>query len=52
MSDPHLGFIVAAYLLTSAVLIGLVAAVVHDGRTQRRALARLEQAGRTGDRQP
>ena len=52
MSDPHLGFIVAAYLLTSVVLIGLVIAVMLDGRTQRRALARLEQAGRGGDREP
>ena len=52
MSDPHLGFIVAAYALTGIVLIGLVAAIVLDGRTQRRALARLEQTGRSGDRLP
>ena len=52
MNDPHLGFIVAAYSLTTVVLIGLVAAIVLDGRAQRRALARLEQAARIGEREP
>ena len=48
MSDPHLGFIVAAYALTAVVLNGLVSAIVLDGRAQRRALARLERTGRLG----
>ena len=52
MSDPHIGFIVAAYSLTAFVLIGLVTATILDGRTQRRALARLEQQGRSGEREP
>lgn len=38
----HLGFIVAAYAVTAMVLSGMVAAVLLDGRAQRRLLARLE----------
>jgi len=41
----HAGFIVAAYLLTAAVLIGVVAWIVIDGRTQRRRIADLEARG-------
>ena len=41
---PHLGFIVAAYGVTVLVLGGTVLAIVLDGRTQKRALARLERA--------
>ena len=51
MSDiPHLGFIVAAYALTTVLLAGTVIAVILDGRTQRRTLARLERVTRTQDR--
>jgi heme exporter protein D len=41
----HAGFIVAAYLVTMAVLIGLVVWVIADGRTQKRRLADLEARG-------
>ncbi len=46
MNDvPHLGFIVAAYAVTAAVLVAMTAAVILDGRAQRRLLARLEGRG-------
>jgi heme exporter protein D len=41
----HAGFIVAAYLLTAAVLVGVVAWIVLDGRNQRRRIADLEARG-------
>jgi heme exporter protein D len=41
----HTGFIVAAYLLTAAVLVGVVAWIVLDGRNQRRRIADLEARG-------
>jgi heme exporter protein D len=41
----HAGFIVAAYLVTAAVLLGLIAWVVADGRAQKRRLADLEARG-------
>jgi heme exporter protein D len=41
----HAGFIVAAYLLTAAVLVGVLAWIVLDGRTQRRRIADLEARG-------
>ncbi len=49
MAD-HLGFIVAAYSVTAAVLLGLVVWVVADGRVQKAALAELDRRGvrRTG----
>ena len=48
----HTGFIVAAFLVTGTVLVGLVVATIFDHRIQLRALARLstdtsERAGRT-----
>ncbi len=42
---PHAGFIIASYLVTAAVLIGLVGWIVLDGRLQRRRLAELEARG-------
>ncbi len=39
---PHTGFIVAAFLVTGLVLGGTVAAVLIDGKLQRRALSRLQ----------
>jgi heme exporter protein CcmD len=42
MTDPHIGFVVAAYAVAAVVLIGMVVAVVADYRSQRRALRRLE----------
>jgi heme exporter protein D len=42
---PHAAFIVWSYLVTFAVLGGMIAWVVLDGRAQRRALAALEARG-------
>ena len=51
MSDiPHLGFILAAYAVTTILLAATVVAVILDGRAQRRTLARLERATRTEGR--
>lgn len=41
----HAAFIWAAYGVTAAVALGLVARAVLQGRRQRRALARLDPAG-------
>jgi len=41
----HTGFIIAAYLVTAAVLIGLIVWVIADGRAQKRRLADLEARG-------
>jgi heme exporter protein D len=41
----HAGFIAAAYLVSAAVLIALLAWIVADGRAQRRRLADLEARG-------
>jgi heme exporter protein CcmD len=51
---PHAGFILAAYLATAAILIGLTLAILLDRRAQRRALAALEErgAGRRGGSAP
>ncbi len=54
MSDlgPHAGFILASYVAVAVVLGGLMLAVILDHRTQKRALADLEQrgAGRRSER--
>lgn len=42
---PHGGFILAAYLASALILLGLAAAILLDRRTQRRALAAIEQRG-------
>jgi heme exporter protein CcmD len=42
VSDPHIGFVIAAYALAAIVLIGMVVAVFADYRAQRQALRRLE----------
>ena len=41
----HLGYILAAYLASAAVLLGMVAWIVLDLRTQKQKLARLEEQG-------
>ena len=43
--DGHFGFVAAAYLATAAVLAGLIAWIVADGRAQERRLADLEARG-------
>jgi heme exporter protein D len=44
-TGAHAGFIVAAYLLAAAVLIGVAIWIVVDGRAQRRRIAELEARG-------
>ena len=46
---PHLGFILAAYGLTAAVLAGTVLALVLDQRRQKQLLARFDRAARSED---
>lgn len=41
----HIGFIAAAYAITTIVLAGLVAWVIIDGRIQQAALGELERRG-------
>lgn len=43
----HAAFIVAAYAVALAVVAALIAWVIADHRTQRRALAELEASGVT-----
>ena len=43
MSDiPHLGFIVAAYVVTALAILAMIGAVVVDYRRLTRALSRLD----------
>jgi heme exporter protein D len=43
--SAHAGFILVAYLLTAAVLVGLLLWIALDGRALRRRLADLEARG-------
>ncbi len=47
--SAHLGFIVAAYTVTAAIVIGMVAALVFDHRTLRKTLARFPARPGEGD---
>ena len=42
---PHAAFIIAAYLVTAVVVIGLIVWVIADRRAQARALADLDARG-------
>ncbi|MFN3743306.1 MAG: heme exporter protein CcmD [Hyphomicrobiaceae bacterium] len=42
---PHAAFIIASYAVVAAVMIGLIAWLVLDGRRHRRALEALEAQG-------
>jgi heme exporter protein D len=42
MNDPHLGYIVASYVIGFGVIGALIAWTVIDHRLQSRALARME----------
>jgi heme exporter protein D len=42
---PHAGFIIAAYLVTAVVVLGLIVWVIADRRAQARALADLDARG-------
>jgi heme exporter protein D len=44
-NPAHFGFILASYLVTAAVILGLVLWIALDGWTQRRRLAELESRG-------
>ena len=44
-NPTHFGFILASYLVTAAVLLGLVLWTALDGRAQRRRLIELETGG-------
>ena len=49
MSDiPHIGFIVAAYLVTAVAILAMIGAIVVDYWRLSRALSRLD-AARKGD---
>lgn len=56
MAVPHIGFILTAYALTAVAMVGMVATIVMDGRSVRRALDRLDPrrgaaatSGRSGE---
>jgi heme exporter protein CcmD len=47
MSDiPHIGFIVAAYVVATVVIIGMIGVILFDYRSLSRALERLEATRR------
>jgi heme exporter protein CcmD len=50
VSDPHIGFVVAAYAIAAIVLVGMVVVVFADYRAQQKALKRLES--REGQAEP
>lgn len=47
MADPHLGFILAAYAVTGAVVLGLIVWIALDHRRQTALIADLEKRGIT-----
>lgn len=48
MNDPHLGFIIAAYVLGFVVIAGMVVAILYDQKVLKRALAKLPVRGESG----
>ena len=51
MADPHIGFVIAAYAVAAATIIGMIGAVVLDGRRlegQMERTARALEAARGG----
>ncbi len=48
---PHIGFIVAAYLVTAAAILVMIGAIVVDYRRLTRALSRLDAARKWDDAQ-
>jgi heme exporter protein CcmD len=46
---PHIGFIVAAYVVTAAAILAMIGAVVVDYRRLTRALSRLDAARNKDD---
>ena len=50
MSDiPHIGFIVAAYVVTAVAILAMIVAIVFDYRRLRHALSRLDSARKADD---
>jgi predicted MFS family arabinose efflux permease len=45
MSDPHLGYIIAAYAVGFVTISAMVAAILYDQFTLKRALAKLPVRG-------
>jgi len=48
---PHIGFIVAAYLVTAVAILVMIGAIVIDYRRLSRALSLLDAARKGGDGQ-
>ena len=46
---PHIGFIVAAYLVTAAAILAMIGAILVDYRRLTRALSRLDAARKEDD---
>jgi heme exporter protein CcmD len=46
---PHIGFIVAAYLVAGATILAMIGAILFDYRSLSRALAKLEATRRDGE---
>ncbi len=44
MSDPNLGFIIAAYTIGLVVIVGMVVAVLYDRLVLKRALAKVARS--------
>ena len=50
MSDvPHIGFIVAAYLVAAVAIVAMIGAILVDYRRLNRALGRLDAARQADD---
>lgn len=45
MSDPHLGFIVAAYCIAGIVIGSMIGVIVTDYRSLKRSLRRFGERG-------
>ena len=48
---PHIGFIVAAYLVTAVAILAMIGAIVLDYRRLSRALGRLDAERKKDDAQ-
>jgi heme exporter protein CcmD len=46
---PHIGFIVAAYLVAGASILAMIGAILFDYRSLSRALAKLEATRRDSE---
>jgi heme exporter protein CcmD len=46
---PHIGFIVAAYLIAALTILAMIGAILVDYRRLSRALSRLDAARKRGE---